>query len=163
VSSPAVQHERGPRKPKLGKDAFLAAHHSSAASSFFSSFSSATSSGSKAGGQLLLPGQQSLFSPLAAFPRSSLAALDRNRPIWPKFAEMGRTTAAAFTLPPPPPPLFTTSLAASHPFPASWENLQESAARLLFMAVRWAKCLAPFQNLPQADQVPTTSFVNTTT
>ena len=38
-------------------------------------------------------------------------------------------------------------------FPTSWENLQETAARLLFMAVRWAKCLAPFQTLSEGDQV----------
>ena len=35
----------------------------------------------------------------------------------------------------------------------SWENLQENAARLLFMAVRWVKCLAPFQTLSLKDQV----------
>ena len=35
----------------------------------------------------------------------------------------------------------------------SWENLQETAARLLFMAVRWVKCLAPFQTLSLKDQV----------
>ena len=35
----------------------------------------------------------------------------------------------------------------------SWENIQETAARLLFMAVRWVKCLAPFQTLSLKDQV----------
>ena len=30
---------------------------------------------------------------------------------------------------------------------------QETAARLLFMAVRWARCLTPFQTLTQEDQV----------
>uniref|UniRef100_A0A1A9X285 NR LBD domain-containing protein n=1 Tax=Glossina brevipalpis TaxID=37001 RepID=A0A1A9X285_9MUSC len=35
----------------------------------------------------------------------------------------------------------------------SWEMLQETTARLLFMAVRWVKCLMPFQTLSRSDQV----------
>ncbi|XP_037881851.1 photoreceptor-specific nuclear receptor [Glossina fuscipes] len=35
----------------------------------------------------------------------------------------------------------------------SWEMLQETTARLLFMAVRWVKCLMPFQTLSRNDQV----------
>lgn len=31
--------------------------------------------------------------------------------------------------------------------------LQETTARLLFMAVRWVRCLAPFQTLSKHDQV----------
>lgn len=31
--------------------------------------------------------------------------------------------------------------------------LQETTARLLFMAVRWVRCLAPFQTLSKRDQV----------
>lgn len=34
----------------------------------------------------------------------------------------------------------------------SWEMLQETTARLLFMAVRWVKCLVPFQTLSKCDQ-----------
>ncbi|XP_030556090.1 steroid receptor seven-up, isoforms B/C [Drosophila novamexicana] len=34
----------------------------------------------------------------------------------------------------------------------SWEMLQETTARLLFMAVRWVKCLMPFQTLSKNDQ-----------
>lgn len=34
----------------------------------------------------------------------------------------------------------------------SWEMLQETTARLLFMAVRWVKCLVPFQSLSKCDQ-----------
>lgn len=34
----------------------------------------------------------------------------------------------------------------------SWEILQETTARLLFMAVRWVRCLVPFQTLSKADQ-----------
>uniref|UniRef100_A0A1I8M8B3 Uncharacterized protein n=1 Tax=Musca domestica TaxID=7370 RepID=A0A1I8M8B3_MUSDO len=35
----------------------------------------------------------------------------------------------------------------------SWEMLQETTARLLFMAVRWVKCLMPFQTLSRQDQI----------
>ena len=42
----------------------------------------------------------------------------------------------------------------------SWENIQETAARLLFMAVRWVKCLAPFQTLSLKDQVKVQLKVN---
>lgn len=34
----------------------------------------------------------------------------------------------------------------------SWEVLQETTARLLFMAVRWVRCLVPFQTLSKTDQ-----------
>ncbi|XP_050534131.1 protein dissatisfaction-like [Daktulosphaira vitifoliae] len=35
----------------------------------------------------------------------------------------------------------------------TWEVLQETTARLLFMAVRWVRCLAPFQTLSKHDQL----------
>ncbi|CAO1348729.1 unnamed protein product [Diamesa tonsa] len=34
----------------------------------------------------------------------------------------------------------------------TWEFLQETTARLLFMAVRWVRCLVPFQTLSKTDQ-----------
>lgn len=34
----------------------------------------------------------------------------------------------------------------------TWEILQETTARLLFMAVRWVRCLVPFQTLSKNDQ-----------
>lgn len=34
----------------------------------------------------------------------------------------------------------------------TWEVLQETTARLLFMAVRWVRCLIPFQTLSKNDQ-----------
>lgn len=60
----------------------------------------------------------------------------------------------------PPPPLLplapttpnnnnNNSMVANLP---SWEVLQETTARLLFMAVRWVRCLVPFQTLSKADQ-----------
>lgn len=38
-------------------------------------------------------------------------------------------------------------------FVPTWEVLQETTARLLFMAVRWVRCLAPFQTLSKDDQL----------
>lgn len=34
----------------------------------------------------------------------------------------------------------------------TWEFLQETTARLLFMAIRWIRCLMPFQTLSKTDQ-----------
>ncbi|XP_052864395.1 protein dissatisfaction [Anopheles cruzii] len=34
----------------------------------------------------------------------------------------------------------------------TWEILQETTARLLFMSVRWVRCLIPFQTLSKSDQ-----------
>ncbi|XP_040576737.1 LOW QUALITY PROTEIN: protein dissatisfaction [Lepeophtheirus salmonis] len=66
-------------------------------------------------------------------------------------------------LPPPPPlfPFFPSSVSkedeeSEHPpssFSPTWPMLQETTARLLFMAVRWVKCLAPFQTLSSKDQL----------
>ncbi|CAB3387854.1 Hypothetical predicted protein [Cloeon dipterum] len=39
------------------------------------------------------------------------------------------------------------------PLTPTWEVLQETTARLLFMAVRWVRCLAPFQTLSKRDQL----------
>ena len=41
----------------------------------------------------------------------------------------------------------------SPPGQPNWETLQEATARLLFMAIKWVKCLAPFQSLTLSDQV----------
>ena len=38
-------------------------------------------------------------------------------------------------------------------YPGAQENIYESSARLLFMAVKWAKNLPSFSNLPFRDQV----------
>lgn len=45
----------------------------------------------------------------------------------------------------PPPPMYTTTQ----------ETIYETSARLLFMAVKWAKNLPSFASLPFRDQVPT--------
>ncbi|KAL7045552.1 hypothetical protein ACKWTF_002259 [Chironomus riparius] len=41
---------------------------------------------------------------------------------------------------------------ALNPRLPTWEFLQETTARLLFMAVRWVRCLVPFQTLSKPDQ-----------
>ncbi|KAL6254974.1 hypothetical protein P5V15_014317, partial [Pogonomyrmex californicus] len=38
-------------------------------------------------------------------------------------------------------------------FSPTWEMLQETTARLLFMAVRWVRCLPPFQTISKDDQL----------
>ncbi|XP_066153042.1 protein dissatisfaction [Euwallacea fornicatus] len=49
--------------------------------------------------------------------------------------------------------LSPTSLPPPLPLTPTWEMLQETTARLLFMAVRWVRCLAPFQTLSKNDQL----------
>uniref|UniRef100_A0A182F226 Uncharacterized protein n=1 Tax=Anopheles albimanus TaxID=7167 RepID=A0A182F226_ANOAL len=62
--------------------------------------------------------------------------------------------------PPPPPPLVPHPIALTALSPEvptiirlpTWEILQETTARLLFMSVRWVRCLIPFQTLSKSDQ-----------
>ncbi|XP_055597206.1 protein dissatisfaction-like isoform X2 [Uranotaenia lowii] len=58
--------------------------------------------------------------------------------------------------PPPPPPLIPHPPTLPLDSPVlklpTWEILQETTARLLFMSVRWVRCLIPFQTLSKADQ-----------
>ena len=65
-------------------------------------------------------------------------------PIFP-FAALATANVAT----PPTPPLLPLSITPS------WDSIQETTARLLFMAVRWVKCLVPFQTLSVRDQVCT--------
>ena len=65
-------------------------------------------------------------------------------PIFP-FAALATANVAT----PPTPPLLPLSITPS------WDSIQETTARLLFMAVRWVKCLVPFQTLSVRDQVST--------
>lgn len=51
----------------------------------------------------------------------------------------------------PTAPLSSTSASMDVRLP-TWEVLQETSARLLFMAVRWVRCLVPFQTLSKNDQ-----------
>ncbi|XP_049947767.1 protein dissatisfaction [Schistocerca serialis cubense] len=52
-----------------------------------------------------------------------------------------------------PPLLLPAGPAAALALSPTWEVLQETTARLLFMAVRWVRCLAPFQTLSKRDQL----------
>ena len=63
-------------------------------------------------------------------------------PIFP-FAALATANVAT----PPTPPLLPLSITPN------WDSIQETTARLLFMAVRWVKCLVPFQTLSVRDQV----------
>lgn len=97
---------------------------------------------------------------------------DRTHDLWAKAAVSQPLSAHAFAsagAPPAAPVLpmlpFATATNGSASPPAvqppsltsghipNWENLQETTARLLFMAVRWVKCLVPFQTLSVKDQV----------
>uniref|UniRef100_A0A182RRF8 NR LBD domain-containing protein n=1 Tax=Anopheles funestus TaxID=62324 RepID=A0A182RRF8_ANOFN len=70
------------------------------------------------------------------------------------------TTGSAQPHPPPPPPLVPHPIALTALPPEgptivrlpTWEILQETTARLLFMSVRWVRCLIPFQTLSKNDQ-----------
>ncbi|KAJ8965989.1 hypothetical protein NQ317_015353 [Molorchus minor] len=50
-------------------------------------------------------------------------------------------------------PLTSSPPLTTLPLTPTWEMLQETTARLLFMAVRWVRCLAPFQTLSKHDQL----------
>ena len=167
MNKDAVQHERGPRKPKVTKDGFLtptsftfphskplfpgAGHglfgSSGAGAMFSKSFSSP-------GHSPLSSLTSSLSSPVfgqhPSF-HSFLSTVDRNRNLW-SIRSPDTHPPHPLSLPPPliSPPLLHSQLPS---LPTTWETLQETAARLLFMAVRWAKCLAPFQTLSSSDQV----------
>ncbi|KAH0998462.1 hypothetical protein HUJ05_005209 [Dendroctonus ponderosae] len=52
-----------------------------------------------------------------------------------------------------PLPQMSPTLPPPLPLMPTWEMLQETTARLLFMAVRWVRCLAPFQTLSKNDQL----------
>ena len=175
MNKDAVQHERGPRKPKVSKEGFLAhaqssfgfPHHTKPGSSLmFGGNHSLFGSGGMFHKTFPGPSHLSPLSPLTSSPslfvsqspsfHSFLSTVDRNRNIWSLRSGVSEAGGSLPLPPPPPPPLLTSPVLAhaSLPaFPTSWENLQETAARLLFMAVRWAKCLAPFQTLSEGDQV----------
>ena len=82
------------------------------------------------------------------------------------YSRAAMTPSGTLPLPPPPPILPFAAAAATagaSPPPSApslplsmtptWESLQETTARLLFMAVKWVKCLVPFQTLSTKDQV----------
>lgn len=127
------------------------------APSHFSKARSSVSSGRSSPG-LVAPSPIFLGHP----PLLSLIA-DRTHDFWAKSFANNNLLAPTTRLFPPPPPLFPFAAAAAANAPEAptlpltltpnWETLQETSARLLFMAVRWVKCLAPFQTLSVRDQV----------
>ena len=127
------------------------------APSHFSKGRSSVSSGRSSPG-LVAPSPIFLGHP----PLLSLIA-DRTHDFWAKSFANNNLLAPTTRLFPPPPPLFPFAAAAvanateAPTLPLTltpnWETLQETSARLLFMAVRWVKCLAPFQTLSVRDQV----------
>ncbi|KAL1139723.1 hypothetical protein AAG570_006701 [Ranatra chinensis] len=157
----AVQHERGPRKPKLQKEGTVGG-------------SLGRSGGIGSGGQ-----EASALPPLHHHPFAPPAPPPTTHPHSPP------TPPPIFLHHHQPPPLgllqvlmsaekcqeyapfagYITSQtglssagiictpAIAHYHRPTWEVLQETTARLLFMAVRWVRCLAPFQTLSKRDQL----------
>ncbi|XP_068085198.1 nuclear receptor subfamily 2 group E member 1 [Anabrus simplex] len=182
MNKDAVQHERGPRKPKhqhqlAGKEL---PHHPH------------PHPHSHPGGLLLPPGTGGMpgvgSSEAAAAPSASkLMFPPAPHPVKPPSMEQSSAAPppAMFLAhhQPPPPGLLHILMSAEKcqefiwsakvndaerlssagglpqpsPIPLAlsptWEVLQETTARLLFMAVRWVRCLAPFQTLSKHDQL----------
>eukprot|EP00095_Tigriopus_kingsejongensis_P006750 maker-scaffold1404_size42976-snap-gene-0.13 protein:Tk06750 transcript:maker-scaffold1404_size42976-snap-gene-0.13-mRNA-1 annotation:"orphan nuclear receptor" len=141
-------------------------HHSSSASSSPCGRSSegAVNSSSESDGKLLSPTSakltevsRELIAPspvmLGRGTTSLLSIIaDRHNDLWggkgPLSEGLALPAPPMFPYPPP------TSLSGLSPsIVPSWDTLQETTARLLFMAVRWVKCLAPFQTLSSKDQL----------
>ncbi|XP_054258478.1 protein dissatisfaction-like [Macrosteles quadrilineatus] len=147
MNKDAVQHERGPRKPKLPKEGLVGEQ-------------SVTSGPLKLPHPPMFPPPPSLKSPDVATPPHHMFLPHQPPPpgllqilmsaekcqevLWSSKQEHDRLSTMGITSPVGPPPLALSP---------SWEVLQETTARLLFMAVRWVRCLAPFQTLSKRDQL----------
>ena len=125
----------------------------------------------------ILPPPTSPFLHTAQTAQQNILSLlaDRTHDLWSKAGNPGQAggipiPALPPSAPPPPPPVappifpfaaLATANVATPPTPPllplsitpNWESIQETTARLLFMAVRWVKCLVPFQTLSVRDQV----------
>ena len=123
-----------------------------------SSLASGGSNGSPVkGANILTPSP--LFHPTLAQQNILSLLADRTHDIWAKAA-INNSSSTLPLPPPPPPPILPLPPPTSTSTPAlplsmapTWESLQETTARLLFMAVRWVKCLMPFQTLSTKDQL----------
>ncbi|XP_045534716.1 protein dissatisfaction [Papilio machaon] len=186
MNKDAVQHERGPRKPKLHSGGLgtlappLAHTHAHAHKPHalklsppspyaplpqpfnfqfslsgvsepapLSAASSAGSSGAGGGGGAGATSPLPLLAePFLAPPPGLLHMLmssDKCQELmW--SAKQLQLQGDPTLLRPPPSPF-------GAPLAPTWELLQETSARLLFMAVRWVRCLAPFQALAPGDQL----------
>ncbi|KAG7306053.1 hypothetical protein JYU34_008629 [Plutella xylostella] len=174
MNKDAVQHERGPRKPKLHSMGPLALppphsqhkphplklsppspytqlsppfnfqfHMSLPEPAPLSTASSAGSSGAAAVSPLPLP-DPFLTAPPPGLLHMLMSSDKCQELMWSakQLQLQGDPTLLR-----PPPGAFGAPLAPT------WELLQETSARLLFMAVRWVRCLAPFQALSSLDQL----------
>ncbi|CAH1184281.1 unnamed protein product, partial [Phyllotreta striolata] len=205
MNKDAVQHERGPRKPKIQPPNNHQLHHSTAMQhhlQHLSSHSDSKMTATSSGGCAPLTGNVHLTpAGFLSSPHHTMKTLTLPPPI-PPVPSPTIESGAAFQLPPmfhhstiPPPPgllhillsaekcqelvwgtkisqmespsssdsgilssptsisLSTNSPFTPIPLTPTWSLLQETAARLLFMAVRWVRCLAPFQTLSKHDQL----------
>ncbi|KAG5875528.1 Nuclear receptor subfamily 2 group E member 1, partial [Gonioctena quinquepunctata] len=191
MNKDAVQHERGPRKPKIQPNPSSQVHHSPAMSHNLQHVSPAgeTKLSSNSVSFHFNPG---LFSPSHHHLKG--LTLPPPPPVSSPTGQMDALQLPMFhhpALPPPPGllhilmsaekcqefiwstklehsssetsqgilsspnglPLATSPPLAPLPLTPTWEMLQETTARLLFMAVRWVRCLAPFQTLSKHDQL----------
>ncbi|XP_025417566.1 nuclear receptor subfamily 2 group E member 1 isoform X2 [Sipha flava] len=198
MNKDAVQHERGPRKPKLHHHHHHHHHHSL-------KDTSQSVNHQRQPSQIQLNAEHMIQKSSSAYPKPSMETSLPPVPPPPSQQQQQQqpppppplppTTLLPPTppqgpvflgqqQPPPPPGLLQILMSAEKcqeliwsakmseasspvgiPQPSSpqgsltlslsptWEVLQETTARLLFMAVRWVRCLAPFQTLSKHDQL----------
>ncbi|KAK4881257.1 hypothetical protein RN001_004576 [Aquatica leii] len=182
MNKDAVQHERGPRKPKMQQNSHSQMPSSTGLTHIPSSVKLSSASATLNFPGIFAPPQPpktlSLPSPSVSSSGSHVDSLPppmfHPPPLPPppgllqilmsaeKCQEIVWNTKLQFDLSngnssgigmssvfPIPPPNSSMPL----PLTPTWEILQETAARLLFMAVRWVRCLAPFQTLSKHDQL----------
>ncbi|XP_058063788.1 protein tailless [Anopheles bellator] len=157
MNKDAVQHERGPRNSTLRKQmALFIAKDSPLRHDMMLT---------PAGLAAAAAGVPHPSAASAGLPLGLDLSLGRNPFLTPPpapYLAAGPAGGPAGGPPPPPPPgassaatsaaLFQSALAATHPLVAV-DAIRESAAQLLFMNVNFLKSLAPFVQLPMADQV----------
>uniref|UniRef100_T1JH33 Nuclear receptor subfamily 2 group E member 1 n=1 Tax=Strigamia maritima TaxID=126957 RepID=T1JH33_STRMM len=141
MNKDAVQHERGPRKPKPKdvnvKPAKLDLFQPPASLMVPKAAPPEVSSCRAAShGSPHNPGlQQTLLSAEKCQPASIHLSSHFQEYIWTMNNKVSLPCGPMDTVP-----------------PLLWETLQETTARLLFMVVQWVKCLSPFQTLSKDDQ-----------
>ncbi|BES87932.1 HOLI [Nesidiocoris tenuis] len=169
MNKDAVQHERGPRKPKPPKDGDSPTRVGGRLGE---------SDASSLSGQ---PPQPSLKLPMSAGAyQTSPGAIGQLQHSMKHPPDVMSSQPMFVQHQPPPPGLLQILMSAEKcqefvwngkvdpgvggvepaspsaihlSLSPSWEVLQETTARLLFMAVRWVRCLAPFQTLSKRDQL----------
>merc|ERR1712130_636551 len=100
-----------------------------------------------------VPGQR---SPMTLAERQAASAGgdgEARPPSSPPVSSSPSTVSSSCSPPTSAPHTFTQAFSQPSPSQATQETVYETAARLLFMAVRWTKNLASFAALPFRDQV----------